>query len=253
VVAHHVGHDGFAGDRGDHLGRPQGLIEPEDLRGGVVGDTLGLVVAGDFLEHDASFPLDLIGREAELSTISLTISCPSYDCQSDLRPLTTSRLLSTVDWVRLSKLSLHVQNGSFRSPDGPSFTSGFTDTDHGSTAIPHDAADIDDVEADQPLDHEQVRDGADREAGPLLGVTGIVGTGLPGFLADIGAEMAELHSSPHRDVLISLSWIDLLASASIEASAISDASFTAGRGEAVKGGVDEHAGQDQQAERQQDR
>jgi hypothetical protein len=82
VVVRHVGHDGLAGDRPDHLGRPQdraaqGLIGPEDFRGGVVGDTLGfVVVAGDFLEHDAAFPLDLLGREAELSTMSLTISWP---------------------------------------------------------------------------------------------------------------------------------------------------------------------------------
>jgi hypothetical protein len=109
-----------------------------------------------------------------------------------------------------SKLPLQIGYGGLCGPCGPSFTSGFTDTDHGSTAIPHDAADIDDVEADQPLDHEQVRDGADREAGPLLGVTGIVGAGLHSLLTDIGAEMAELHGSPHGGVLISLPWIDRL-------------------------------------------
>jgi len=31
----------------------------------VVGDTFGFVVAGDFLEHDTAFPLDL-GRESRI-------------------------------------------------------------------------------------------------------------------------------------------------------------------------------------------
>jgi hypothetical protein len=105
------------GDRPDHLGWPrdraaQGLIGPEDFRGGVVGDTLGfVVVAGDFLEHDAAFPLDLLGREAELSTMSLTISWSilgRHMTVSGLQPLTTSRLLVTVDWLHRRKLSLQV-------------------------------------------------------------------------------------------------------------------------------------------------
>ena len=37
----------------------------------------------------------------------------------------------------------------FRSLCGSSFTGSFSDTDHSSAAIPHDAADIHEVEADQ--------------------------------------------------------------------------------------------------------
>jgi len=37
----------------------------------------------------------------------------------------------------------------FRSPFGSSFYGSFSDTDHSSAAIPHDAADIHEVEADQ--------------------------------------------------------------------------------------------------------
>ena len=85
----------------------------------------------------------------------------------------------------------------FCSPCGSSFTGSFSNTDHSSAAIPHDAADICEVEADQPVDHQQIRDGADGKAGPLLGVTGIVGAGFRGFPAHVGAEMAELHGSPH--------------------------------------------------------
>jgi hypothetical protein len=156
-----------------------------------------------------------------------------------------------VDWLHRCKLPLQVQDRGFRRPRGSILAGSFTDTDHGSTAIPHDAADIDDVEADQPSDHEQVRDGTDGEAGSLLGVTGIVGVRLPSFLTDIGAVVAELHGFTSWGVLISLPWIDRLASASIETSAISDAWFTAGRGEVAKGGIGEHADHDQQAERQQ--
>ena len=36
-----------------------------------------------------------------------------------------------------------------RSPFGSSFTGSFSNTDHSSAAIPHDAADIHEVEADQ--------------------------------------------------------------------------------------------------------
>src|SRR3954463_14456891 len=37
----------------------------------------------------------------------------------------------------------------FRSSCGSSFTAGFSNTDHSSAAIPHDTADIHEVEADQ--------------------------------------------------------------------------------------------------------
>jgi hypothetical protein len=41
----------------------------------VVGETLGfVVVVGDFLEYAAAFPVNLLGHEAESSTMSLTIS-----------------------------------------------------------------------------------------------------------------------------------------------------------------------------------
>jgi hypothetical protein len=44
----------------------------------VVGDTLGfVVVAGGLLEDDASFPLDLLSREAKSNTMSLTIFWPT--------------------------------------------------------------------------------------------------------------------------------------------------------------------------------
>jgi hypothetical protein len=49
----------------------------------------------------------------------------------------------------------------FHSPCGSSFTGSFANTVHSSAAIPHDAADIHEVEA--------VSDGADGKAGPLLG------------------------------------------------------------------------------------
>jgi hypothetical protein len=51
---------------------------------------------------------------------------------------------------------------------GSSFAGSFTDTYHGSAGIPHDAADVREVETDQPGDHQQIRNGADGEAGPLL-------------------------------------------------------------------------------------
>ena len=37
----------------------------------------------------------------------------------------------------------------FRSPCGSSFAGGFSNTDHSSAAIPHDTADIHEVEEDQ--------------------------------------------------------------------------------------------------------
>ena len=116
-----------------------------------------------------------------------------------------------------SKLPLQIGYGGLCCLYGSSFAGSFTNTYNASAAIPHDAADICEVEADQPVDHQQIRDGADGKAGPLLGVTGIVGAGFRGFPAHIGAEMAELHGSPHGGVLISLPWIDRLASASREA------------------------------------
>jgi hypothetical protein len=33
-----------------------------------------------------------------------------------------------------------------------------TNTDHGCAALPQDAADVGEVEADQPVDHQQIRD-----------------------------------------------------------------------------------------------
>ena len=70
-------------------------------------------------------------------------------------------------------------------PYGSSFPGSFTNTDHGYAVLPHYAADVREVEADQPVDHQQIRDGADGKAGPLLGVTGIAGGGLLGLLTDI--------------------------------------------------------------------
>jgi hypothetical protein len=115
---------------------------------------------------------------------------------SGLQPLTISRLLVSVDWLHRCMLPLQVQDRGFRRPRGSSFPCSFTDTDRGSTAIPHYAANIDNVEADEPLNHEQVRDGTDGEAGLLLGVALIAGAGVRGFLTHVGAEMAELHGSP---------------------------------------------------------
>jgi hypothetical protein len=63
------------------------------------------VVTGDFLEHDASLLLDLIGREAEAYTISWTIS-GLHMTVSRLQSLTISRLLVSVDWLHRSKLPL---------------------------------------------------------------------------------------------------------------------------------------------------
>ena len=51
----------------------------------------------------------------------------SSDCLIGLQPSTTSRLLSTVGWLRLSKLPLHVLDSGFCCPHGPSFTSSLTD------------------------------------------------------------------------------------------------------------------------------
>jgi hypothetical protein len=94
------------------------------------------------------------------------------------RLTTTSRLLISVDWLHRCKLPLDVPDGGLCCLYGSSFAGSFTNTYNASAAIPYDAADICEVEADQPVDHQQIRDGADGKAGPLLGVTGITGAGL---------------------------------------------------------------------------
>lgn len=122
-----------------------------------------------------------------------------------------SMLLVTVDWLHRRKLSLQVSDGGLCCLYGSSFAGSLTDTYNASAAIPHDAADICEVEADQPVDHQQIRDGANGKAGPLLSVALIASAGFPGLLTRVGAEMTKLHGSPHGGVLISLPWIDRLA------------------------------------------
>jgi hypothetical protein len=60
--------------------------------------------------------------------------------------------------VHRRKLSLQVQDRGFHSPCGSSFPRSFTNTDHGYAVLPQDAADIHEVEVDQPLNHQQIRD-----------------------------------------------------------------------------------------------
>ena len=107
------------------------------------------------------------------------------------RVVTTSRLLISVDWLHRCKLPLDVPDGGLCCLYGSSFAGSLTDTYNASAAIPHDAADISEVEADQPVDHQQIRDGADGKAGPLLSVALIASAGFPCLLTCVGAEMTE--------------------------------------------------------------
>jgi hypothetical protein len=161
---------------------------------------------------------------------------------SGLQPLTISRLLVSVDWLHRCKLPLQVQDRGFRRPRGSTLAGSFTNTDYGSTAIPHDAADIDDVEADQPFDHQQIRDRTDCEAGPLLDGTGIAGVEVPGFLANIGAEMAELHVSPHGTSSSACHELTGWQMRPLKPQPLRMNRSPQGLGGAARDGVDEHAG-----------
>ena len=167
------------------------------------------------------------------------------------RVVTTSRLLVSVDWLHRCKLPLHVPDGGLCCPMAlPSPVASPIPT----TARPPSRMTLLTSAKSRQISpgSSAVRDGADGKAGPLLGVTGIAGAGLPGlptasvqrwqsFMVHlVGASSPACHGltgwqerpmtpQPFR------------------------ASLTAGRGGAARGGVDEPADHDQQAERQQDK